>query len=210
MLGEAPVSSEIQPPFAMNKRYGLRKLGAIGVVHARLADNRSKFKAAPADEAFCLQRIAYSVSTPINRERIGRSFSTLMRIALFQILVRLRLAIFPNPNHRTFNANSVFATIVTIFFRCAAPSDDFNVQRCTWQKIVFLIRHFSCSIYSNHHHHKCEQRGARARSVDPHPNSIPRLSYARGTQIKCFECGGERYLAKSSSVQTAIFSFCPF
>lgn len=126
----------------MNKRYGLRKLGAIGVVHARLADNRSKFKAAPADVAFCLQRIAYSVSTPINRERIGRSFSTLMRIALFQILIRLRLAIFPNPNHRTFNANSVCAIIETFFFMSAAPTHDFNVQSCMWQKIVFLILHF--------------------------------------------------------------------
>ena len=142
MLGEAPVSSEMHPPFARNKRYGFRKLGAIGVVHARLAANLSKFRAAPADVAFCLQRIAYSVSTPINRERIGRSFTALMRIALFQILVRLRLAIFPNPNHRTFNANSVCTINPYTFFMSSAHANNHNVWRCTWRKIVFLFPHF--------------------------------------------------------------------
>lgn len=132
----------MHPPFARKKRCGFRKLGAIGVSIPRLVIKRLKSRTDPRVVALCLQRIAYSVSTPIKRDRIGRSFSALMRIAFFQILVRFRLAIFPNPNHRTFNGFFLGTTIVTIYLGSNTSNYPLLLRVRTWQRALVFVLHF--------------------------------------------------------------------
>lgn len=65
-----------------------------------------------------------------------------MRIAFFQILVRFRLAIFPNPNHRTFNGFFLGTTIVTIFLGRNTSNYPLLLRVRTWQRALVLVLHF--------------------------------------------------------------------
>ena len=93
-----------------------------------------------ADCEFWIPRIAYSVSSPINRDNMGRSFSADPRVAFFQILVRFLGAILLNPTHRTFEeANSWNNLNIEIFFCGAGLSTILlNFRRCVIERIRHL------------------------------------------------------------------------
>ena len=88
---------------------------------------------------FWIPRIAYSVSSPINRDNMGRSFSAVPRVAFFQILVRFLRAILLNPPHRTFEEpNSRNNLNIEIFFCGGGLSTNLLVLM---RPVIERIRH---------------------------------------------------------------------
>ena len=93
-----------------------------------------------ADGEFWIPRIAYSVSSPINRDNIGRSFSVDPRVAFFQRLVRFLCALVLNPTHRTFEEpNSRNNLNIEKFFFCGGrPSTNLLILM---RRVIERIRH---------------------------------------------------------------------
>ena len=92
-----------------------------------------------ADGEFWIPRIAYSVSSPINRDKMGRSFSVDPRVAFFQLLVRFRGAILLNPTHRTFEEPNYRNNLnIEIFFCGGGLSKNLLILM---RRVIERIRH---------------------------------------------------------------------